>query len=870
MGLRGGWKFFVPLNEPLCTVQVEYHYYDGRFIKTLFTYDSCSFSVPVVNVSLNKTLESGVVGNPYEIQCLVKAEGVNTSIVSISWTGRNGTFTNDSRLTITPNVSNGTDHISTLQFSYLSENDEGLYECSVDIHGLGTNISTQSTKLENITIPTPSVMVTVLNNQQVGDPLLLECNVTTVRGITSSVDIVWITNDEIVRRVNDISGETVDNSVVYSDTYNNGSILSEDNDGTKCQCFVIINSPTSVSATEYQILNLTIPTPNVTVTALDNQQVGDPLLLECNVTTVRGITSSVDIVWITNDTVKRVNNVSGETVGNYSVYRSIYNDSGILQDNNRTYQCSVNISVVSATDTFLYMVPVTTPTSTPGASPSTELPPQPTTESTSSDYSVAALIISAIIAAILVAITIVLLLVFIKKRELHLKFANGDNTDAVSGTAPSICANDYFSTIGREAPSTCEYIAAYEKVEGWLDDAHKLGQIKEERSTEDEMLKSVYGQSTKDSCYHSNSSFHDWSYVSDENSGNQVDLAFNQLTSENLVMMGKSNSDVTEQLRPEAEFENKDENSIGKTEMSSYYCGEEDRFGEEDQFDGEYAYVDSNVAKLQEHASSHNACADITGVQEHLQTVDNEIFQTTSEKDPFPYVGLVHGDKVGDVHLSINPQFVNNKITKISTDNSNDSSVDTASVDLLADTSNVETVETISESDCFEHIDANNASSVSLLENVIANTTHSTSTYHIEDTMQLNQLSNEFTAAININVDPFPYVEADTPILTSPNLPSDTNIDYIPQNENCHTLVEHNIDGKALVLLVTNLPPNEHCISASNSCTAGDACNEINVISLTHDNMSLSPTLSNGHYSTVMVGECCIIESATQQLHAYN
>ena len=92
------------------------------------------------------------------------------------------------------------------------------------------------------------------------------------------------------------------------------------------------------------------------MTALNNQQVGDPLLLECNVTTVKGITSSVDIVWITNDKeVERVNNVSGETVDNYSVYRSIYNDSGIVQDN-RTYQCSVNIngfSVVSATDTFI-------------------------------------------------------------------------------------------------------------------------------------------------------------------------------------------------------------------------------------------------------------------------------------------------------------------------------------------------------------------------------------------------------------------------------------------------------------------------------------------------------------------------------------
>ena len=108
-------------------------------------------------------------------------------------------------------------------------------------------------------VPTPNVIVTALNNQQVGDPLLLECNVTAVRGITSRVDIVWITNDEVVRRVDDISGETVDNSVVYSDTYNynNGSILSEDDDGTKCQCFVTINSPTSVNATEYQILNLT-------------------------------------------------------------------------------------------------------------------------------------------------------------------------------------------------------------------------------------------------------------------------------------------------------------------------------------------------------------------------------------------------------------------------------------------------------------------------------------------------------------------------------------------------------------------------------------------------------------------------------------
>ena len=88
------------------------------------------------------------------------------------------------------------------------------------------------------------------------------------------------------------------------------------------------------------------------MTALNDQQVGDPLLLECNVTTVRGITSSVDIVWITIDEEVRVD-VSQKTVGNSVVYRTVYNDSGIPQDNGTTYHCYVEINastLVSATD----------------------------------------------------------------------------------------------------------------------------------------------------------------------------------------------------------------------------------------------------------------------------------------------------------------------------------------------------------------------------------------------------------------------------------------------------------------------------------------------------------------------------------------
>ena len=91
-----------------------------------------------------------------------------------------------------------------------------------------------------------------------------------------------------------------------------------------------------------------VPNPEVTVTALNNQQVGDPLLLECNVTTVRGITSSVDIVWSTNDEeVGRVNDVLGETIGTSVVYRLTYNDSEIslsIQDNGTTYLCTAEVS----------------------------------------------------------------------------------------------------------------------------------------------------------------------------------------------------------------------------------------------------------------------------------------------------------------------------------------------------------------------------------------------------------------------------------------------------------------------------------------------------------------------------------------------
>ena len=68
-----------------------------------------------------------------------------------------------------------------------------------------------------ITVPTPTVSVTAPNTQTVGQSLTLQCVVTTVRGITSRVDIVWRNSsggNELQRKDN-VSSTTVDNSLVY-------------------------------------------------------------------------------------------------------------------------------------------------------------------------------------------------------------------------------------------------------------------------------------------------------------------------------------------------------------------------------------------------------------------------------------------------------------------------------------------------------------------------------------------------------------------------------------------------------------------------------------------------------------------------------
>ena len=100
--------------------------------------------------------------------------------------------------------------------------------------------------------------VTVLNHQTVGSELSLKCNVTTVRGLTSNVEIVWMTTSgtEV--------GELNDSRISISPTESSGSIhtstlqfsyLSEDDDKSVYICSAAIheiNASRSVELNDFQ------------------------------------------------------------------------------------------------------------------------------------------------------------------------------------------------------------------------------------------------------------------------------------------------------------------------------------------------------------------------------------------------------------------------------------------------------------------------------------------------------------------------------------------------------------------------------------------------------------------------------------------
>ena len=73
---------------------------------------------------------------------------------------------------------------------------------------------------------------------------------------------------------------------------------------------------------------------------------GQSLTLQCSGTTVRGITSRVDIVWRHSDTIINTTRVTATAIGNLLVFRDYYTISQLsTSDDGVMYECRVVIHV---------------------------------------------------------------------------------------------------------------------------------------------------------------------------------------------------------------------------------------------------------------------------------------------------------------------------------------------------------------------------------------------------------------------------------------------------------------------------------------------------------------------------------------------
>ena len=108
------------------------------------------------------------------------------------------------------------------------------------------------------------------------------------------------------------------------------------------------------------MLLFTDPVVNFELTAANLPTIDQPLILQCTATIMKGITSTVDIIWTTgNAQVRRVNNVTASS-NTYS--QSIYNDSFIIpslkfSDIGNVYECEILIYSTRARDNYTIPIP---------------------------------------------------------------------------------------------------------------------------------------------------------------------------------------------------------------------------------------------------------------------------------------------------------------------------------------------------------------------------------------------------------------------------------------------------------------------------------------------------------------------------------
>ena len=105
-------------------------------------------------------------------------------------------------------------------------------------------------------MPIPSVTVNILNSQTVGQSLILKCSATTVRGITSRVDIMWSRDGLELNTIRGVNSSIIDDSESFTDTYTIQQLNTAD-ENREYQCEVSINIDSPVKATGSVTLNVT-------------------------------------------------------------------------------------------------------------------------------------------------------------------------------------------------------------------------------------------------------------------------------------------------------------------------------------------------------------------------------------------------------------------------------------------------------------------------------------------------------------------------------------------------------------------------------------------------------------------------------------
>ena len=194
---------------------------------------------------------------------------------------------------------------------------------------------------------------------------------TTVRGITSRVDIVWSRDGFQVEMIEGANIAMLNDTFAMYEAFYNIPLLSTTDDGRVYQCEVAINTSPPVMSNNnvtldvignleyinefYLHINFPVPTPAISVTPsgpIQGAMVGSPQDIQCTVGTVNGVEPHLVLIsWmgpggdtITNDSRVTISPTSGSGNNYTSSLQFMY----LMEGDEGIYTCSVVILETNA------------------------------------------------------------------------------------------------------------------------------------------------------------------------------------------------------------------------------------------------------------------------------------------------------------------------------------------------------------------------------------------------------------------------------------------------------------------------------------------------------------------------------------------